>query len=135
MLDTSIESLLTTLGMCMQPVNGEGAIVATMPVDKRTMHPYGMLSGGASIALAESLAGYGSLSYCEEGEFPSGVQVSANHVSNTSRVGEIVTATGVLLHKGRTTHVWNIDITDARGKLLSTVRVTNMILRKDRECL
>lgn len=131
-------SLLTALGIQIMPsehtTHAEhthaGHIVATMPVDERTMHPYGMLSGGASVALAESLAGYGSSLYCQEDEFPSGIQISANHVA-TASAGEFLTATGNLVHKGRLTHVWNIDITNSHEKLISTVRVTNMIVRKN----
>jgi len=125
----SIPSVISALGMRLLPSSQEGIVVATMPVDERTIQPYGVLSGGASLALAETLAGYGSFLLCQPDEFPSGISVSASHLAAVP-AGQIVQATGTLLHKGQTTHVWNIDIVDEQGKLVSTARVTNMILRK-----
>lgn len=124
----TIPSLITTLGIRILS-STNGVVIATMPVDERTTQPYGVLSGGASLALAESIAGYGSSLLCQANEFPVGIQVSANHLFAVSS-GQSVLATGTLLHKGQTTHIWNIDITDKHEKLISTARVTNMILSK-----
>mgnify|MGYP000025424879 len=107
----------------------EDAVHAEMPVDHRTSQPFGMLNGGASLALAEIVAGHGSMSLCREGEYACGVQVSGNHLSAVP-VGGKVFATGKLIHRGRSSHIWNIDITTPQGQLVSTVRVVNFILKK-----
>ena len=107
----------------------EGLVKATMPVDHRTCQPYGVLNGGASIALAEMVAGHGSVPLCTPGEMPCGIQVSANHLRMV-KVGNTVEATGTLVHRGRTMHIWNIDIKTTDGKLVSTVRVVNQIVKK-----
>jgi len=101
-------------------------IIAEMPVDHRTCQPYGILNGGASLALAEITAGYGSMAICGDDRFPAGMQVSANHISSV-KVGHSVLATGKLIHKGVTTHVWNVDVTTPGGRLVSSVRVVNFI--------
>ncbi len=107
----------------------EGYVKAIMPVDKRTCQPFGILNGGASLALAEIVAGHGSIPLCAESQMPCGIQVSANHVSMVP-YGSWVEATGTLIHRGRTTHIWNIDITSPEGKLVSTARITNQIVKK-----
>ena len=105
----------------------EGKVVATMPVDQ----PFGILNGGASLALAEIVAGHGSVPLCAPNEMPCGIQVSANHVGMVRvEEGAFVTATGTIVHRGRTTHIWNIDITNQTGKLISTARVVNQIVKK-----
>ena len=109
----------------------EGRVTATMPVDHRTCQPFGLLNGGASLALAEMVAGHGSVPLCAPGEMPCGIQVSANHVGMVKvEEGAFVTATGTIVHRGRTTHIWNIDITSQTGKLISTARVVNQIVKK-----
>ena len=107
----------------------EGFVKATMPVDERTCQPFGILNGGASLALAEIVAGHGSIPLCTEGQMPCGIQVSANHISMVPK-GSHVEATGTLVHRGRTTHIWNIDITNPEGKLVSTARIVNQIVKK-----
>lgn len=107
----------------------EGYVEATMPVDERTCQVYGILNGGASIALQETVAGVGSVFFCGEDEMPCGSQVSTNHLATTP-VGTTVTAYGKILHRGRTTHVWNIDVKTAEGKLVSTSRIVNIIVKK-----
>ena len=92
---------------------------------------FGLLNGGASLALAEMVAGHGSVPLCSTGEMPCGIQVSANHVGMVRvEEGAFVTATGTIVHRGRTTHIWNIDITSQTGKLISTARVVNQIVKK-----
>jgi uncharacterized protein (TIGR00369 family) len=98
-------------------------------VDHRTCQPYGTLHGGASLALAESLAGYGSWAYCAPNEIPVGMQVSGNHISPV-KVGNKVQASGRLVHKGSTTHIWDITITTPEGRLVASIRVVNYIIRK-----
>ena len=107
----------------------EGLVKATMPVDHRTCQPFGILNGGASLALAEMVAGHGSVPLCSPNEMPCGIQVSANHVGMI-RTGSYVLATGKLIHRGRTTHIWNVDITSPEGKLISTARIVNQIVKK-----
>ena len=107
----------------------EGLVKATMPVDHRTCQPFGILNGGASLALAEMVAGHGSVPLCCPNEMPCGIQVSANHVGMI-RTGSYVLATGKLIHRGRTTHIWNVDITSPEGKLISTARIVNQIVKK-----
>lgn len=118
-------SMIEHLGIVLMAPEGE-TVRAEMPVDHRTCQPFGMLSGGAVLALAEMLAGYGSVQLCGEGQQPCGLQVSANHVSSVKTGGKVL-ATGKLIHKGRSTHVWNVDVTTPEGRLVSTVRVVNFI--------
>ncbi len=107
----------------------EGHVKAFMPVNERTCQPFRILNGGASLALAEIVAGHGSIPLCAEGQMPCGIQVSANHISMVPE-GSYVEATGTLIHRGRTTHIWNIDITNPEGKLVSTARIVNQIVKK-----
>ena len=107
----------------------EGLVKAKMPVDHRTCQPFGILNGGASLALAEMVAGHGSVPLCASTEMPCGIQVSANHVGMV-RTGTYVFATGRLIHRGRTTHIWNVDITSPEGKLISTARIVNQIVKR-----
>lgn len=109
----------------------ENIIQATMPVTVHTSQPFGYLSGGASLALAESIAGHGSRLLCSKNHIPCGIQVSGNHLIAVP-IGKTVTGTGRLIHQGETMHVWNIDITDNDGRLVSTVRVVNYITTKTR---
>lgn len=122
-------SMAEHLGIRFLP-STEDAVHAEMPVDHRTSQPFGMLNGGASLALAEIVAGHGSTSLCREGEYACGVQVSGNHLSAVP-VGGKVFATGKLIHRGRSSHIWNIDITTPQGQLVSTVRVVNFILKRN----
>lgn len=85
--------------------------------------------GGATLALAETVAGFGSNLLCNECEFVVGMQVSGNHISS-AREGDTVTAVARIIHKGRSTHIWNVDIISSMGKLISSIRVMNSILKK-----
>ena len=120
-------SLLDQLGIEFTFVS-DGKVEAIMPVDARTIQPVGILHGGASIALAETVAGFGSQWICEEDELALGMQISANHVSSI-RSGE-VHAVASLIHHGKRSHVWNVDILSDDQKLISTVRVTNLITKQ-----
>lgn len=102
---------------------------ATMPVNERTVQPFGFLHGGASLTLAETLAGFASQRLCAEGEQPVGQEISASHVRPVP-AGNTVRAVAVLQHKGRNTHIWNVEVLTSGGELVSTVRVVNFILRK-----
>jgi 1,4-dihydroxy-2-naphthoyl-CoA hydrolase len=88
-----------------------GRVVATMPVDDRTRQPFGILHGGASVALAETVASLGSAANVDREEFAAvGLEINANHL-RAKRDGT-VTATATPLHIGRTTHVWDVRIVD-----------------------
>ncbi len=107
---------------------GLGSIVAEMPVDHRTVQPFGRLHGGASIALAESAASAGSWAMLDDDT----KAVVATEV-NTSHVGaaptnSIVTATGTLLHEGKSQHIWEIIVRTQQGKTVSICRITNTII-------
>lgn len=108
-------------------VDGSGNLCATMPVDARTHQPAGLLHGGATAALAESLGSVGSyLLIDQERQGVVGIEVNANHLKGV-RSGT-VTAIGELLHRGRTTHVWDIRVRNEAGELVATCRLTNVII-------
>ena len=104
-------------------------IVATMPVDERTVQPYGILHGGASVSLAETLgsvAAYCSIDFAKY--LPVGLEINANHI-RSARSG-YVTGTAKPVHIGRSTHVWAIEIVDEAEKLICTSRITMAIIEK-----
>lgn len=107
----------------------EDRVEATMPVDERTRQPFGILHGGATLALAETVAGLGSMILCQPDEIVVGMQVSGNHMSSAHE-GDTVRAVGTIIHKGRSSHVWNVDIFTSTDKMVSSVRVVNSILKK-----
>lgn len=107
----------------------ETRIEATMPVDHRTRQPFGMLHGGATLALAETIAGLGSTILCQPDEIAVGMQVSGNHISSAQE-GDTVRAVGTIMHKGRSSHVWSVDVFTSTGKLVSSVRVVNSVMKK-----
>lgn len=107
----------------------EDRVEATMPVDERTRQPFGILHGGATLALAETVAGLGSLMLCQPDEIMVGMQVSGNHVSSAHE-GDTVRAVGTIIHKGRSSHVWNVDVFTSTDKLVSSIRVINSVMKK-----
>ena len=104
-------------------------VEATMPVDHRNRQPFGILHGGATLALAETVAGLGSLVACKPDETVVGMQVSGNHVSSAHE-GDTVRAVCTPVHLGRSSHVWNVDVFTSTGKLVSSVRVINSVMKK-----
>jgi uncharacterized protein (TIGR00369 family) len=124
-------NLSTALGMEFISTPEVDTCMARMKVDERNRQPFGFLSGGASLALAENVAGVGSSSLCEDCACV-GIEVSGSHVKAVAE-GDTVTAYARLLHKGTTLHVWNVDIKDSSGDLISNVRVTNYIIKKKSE--
>lgn len=108
---------------------GEDFLVATMPVNPSVHQPMGLLHGGASVALAESVGSAASMLYINsELSEVRGIEISANHLK-AKRDG-IVTATAKILHKGRSIHLWEIRITDENNNLISLCKLTNMVLPK-----
>ena len=107
----------------------EDRVEATMPVDERTRQPFGILHGGATLALAETVAGLGSMILAKPDEIVVGMQVSGNRMSSAHE-GDTVRAVGTIIHKGRSSHVWNVDVFTSTDKLVSSIRVVNSILKK-----
>lgn len=107
---------------------GDDYIVATMPVNSKTHQPMGLLHGGASAALIESVGSMGSTLMLDiEKEVPVGIEINANHVGGMS--SGIVKAVGKVVHAGKRTHVWQVDLTDNEtGALVCTGRLTVMVV-------
>jgi 1,4-dihydroxy-2-naphthoyl-CoA hydrolase len=122
-------TLMEHLGIEVTEI-GEDYIVAKMPVDNRTHQPLGMLHGGASVALIESLGSIGSSLMVDlEKAFPVGLEVNANHVGAVK--SGFVEARGTIVHAGKRTHVWQVDIhTLDTKRLICTGRLTVMIVEK-----
>lgn len=110
---------------------GDDYLVATMPVDHRTHQPAGLLHGGASAALIETIGSMGSVLLIDVSkQLPVGLEINANHVGGM-RSGS-VRAIGKLVHAGSRTHVWQVDIFDqVTEKLICTGRLTVMIIDKN----
>ena len=108
---------------------GEDYLKGRMPVDHRTRQPYGLLHGGASVALAETLGSVGSAFVVDRRRYICvGLEINANHVRGV-RDG-FVTGTARPLHLGKTTHVWDIRIHDEREKLVCISRLTVAIISR-----
>ncbi|CEG28402.1 thioesterase superfamily protein [Bacillus sp. B-jedd] len=106
----------------------KGRVEATMPVDGRTRQPFGILHGGASVALAETVASVGAYELVDkETESVAGLEINANHIRG-KREG-VVTAIATVLHQGKTTQVWDIKLTDEDGKLICVSRCTMAVLK------
>jgi len=109
---------------------GEDFLEARMPVDQNKLQPMGILHGGASLALAETVASAGSFLMVDETKYNVlGLQVTGNHVSTVDS-GHIL-AKAELIHKGSMTHVWDVKISSEDDKLISVARVTNIIIEKN----
>jgi uncharacterized protein (TIGR00369 family) len=106
---------------------GEDFLTAKMPVNSRVHQPMGLLHGGATVALAESVGSAASLLFINaEKQEARGIEISANHL-RSKREGTVF-CTAKILHQGRSIHLWEIKITDEEGKLISLCKLTNMIL-------
>ena len=126
----SNNTLVATLGIeCIEI--GENFIVLKMPVDRRTHQPMGILHGGASAALIETVGSMGSTLLIDlEKEVPVGLEINCNHVRSVK--SGFVLATGTLVHCGRRTHVWQVNIHEEGTKqLICTGRLTVMIIEKE----
>ena len=119
-------SLADSLGMQFLSTPDEDSCIAKMAVNESNCQPYGYLSGGASLALAETLAGVGSAALCPKNVCV-GINVSGHHVKAV-KVGDTVTAKATIVQNGRALHVWNVELTDSQGDLVSTVVVTNYVI-------
>jgi 1,4-dihydroxy-2-naphthoyl-CoA hydrolase len=126
-LNAPSATLISHLGIKIIEI-GPDFLRGTMPVDARTAQPYGLLHGGASVALAESL-GSAASAMCVDAEYQVvGQEINANHV-RAVRSG-LVTATTRPAHIGGRTHVWTIDIVNDSGKLVCISRLTMAIIKR-----
>jgi len=120
-------TLMNSLGIEITEL-GKGRAVATMPVDKRTHQPFGILHGGASVALAETVASLGGYELVDkETEVVVGLEINANHIK--SKRDGIVTAVGEVIHQGKTTMVWEVKIKDEKDQLICISRCTLAVLK------
>lgn len=108
---------------------GDDWLRGTMPVDDRTRQPYGILHGGASVALAETLGSTAAMLCCEDGRATVGLEINANHV-RAVREG-IVTGIARPIHLGRSTQVWEIRIESEAGELTCIARLTMAVVPGD----
>jgi 1,4-dihydroxy-2-naphthoyl-CoA hydrolase len=122
----SKDTLLQNLGIEFTEI-GNDYIIARMPVNEKTQQPMGLLHGGASAALAESIGSTGTyLMIDPEQKMAVGLEINANHVGSVH--SGFVYGKGTIVHKGKTTHIWNIEIRDEKEKLISICRLTMLIL-------
>jgi len=121
-------TLMETLNIKYTDV-GEDFLVATMPVNPSVHQPMGLLHGGASVALAESVGSTASHLFVDNDKYEvRGIEISANHIR--SKRDGLITATARILHKGRKTHLWEIRIEDEDNRLISLCKLTNIVLEK-----
>jgi 1,4-dihydroxy-2-naphthoyl-CoA hydrolase len=124
------KGLAGTLGIELLELSAE-RVVATMPVDDRTRQPFGLLHGGASIALAETVASLGAAAGIDRTRFAAvGQEINGNHLR--PKTDGMVTATAVPIHVGRSTQVWSIEIRDERQRLVCISRCTMAVVALER---
>jgi 1,4-dihydroxy-2-naphthoyl-CoA hydrolase len=126
----SRQTLMSTLGIQVTEATPD-RVVAQMEVTPRHHQPFGFLHGGASVALAETVASIGAYLAAPDGYTSFGLEINANHLRSV-RSGK-VTAIATPLHKGRTTHVWNIEIRDEHSRLVCVSRCTLAIVAARKE--
>lgn len=125
---TPANTLMETLEIQLTEVTAQ-RVVATMPVTPKVHQPFGILHGGASVVLAETVASVGAASSIDLATHAAvGLEINANHI-RAKRDG-LVTATATPLHQGRSTQVWSIDIRDEDDELICTSRCTMAIIEK-----
>ncbi len=121
-------TLIENLGILFTEI-GDDFVRATMPVDTRTVQPYGLLHGGASVALAETLGSMGAAMCVDAAEYQVvGQEINANHV-RAARSG-LVTGTARAVHLGGRTHVWSIEIVNDAQKLVCISRITMAVIKR-----
>lgn len=126
--NSSAETINATLGIQFTEVT-DNSLTGTMPVDSRTHQPYGILHGGASVVLAETLGSMaGNLCVDPSRHYVVGLDINANHLRSVSS-GK-VTGTATAIHIGRSTHVWNIEIVDEQARKVCISRLTLAVLER-----
>lgn len=109
---------------------GEDFVKGTMPVTHKTVQPARLLHGGASCALAESLGSLASYLIVDQKKYTVvGQNLHANYI-RPAKEGDTVYAKATIIHQGRRSHIWNIDLTNSENKLISTIKLTNAILER-----
>lgn len=122
--------LAETLGIEIVELTAE-RVVATMPVDDRTRQPFGILHGGASVALAETAVSFGAwLNVDRARQAAVGLEINANHLR--SKRDGVVRAVAHPIHRGRTTQVWSVEISDEEGRLVCVSRCTLAVVPLER---
>ena len=122
----STNTMMDTLGIRITAI-GDDWLQGTMPVDYRTHQPYGLLHGGASVVLAETLGSTAAMLTLDPGkEVAVGLEINANHVRGV-RSGEVI-GTAKMLHIGHTTQIWEIRIENAEGSLVCISRITMAVV-------
>lgn len=122
-------SLVSNLGIEVTRVD-EGVVEGFLLLSEKNCRPGGILHGGANLAFAETLAGLGTMLMVNlEDNDVFGMQVSGSHTGVLTKGKALAEAK--IIHRGNKTHIWNVDVRDETGRLISTVRVTNMIVKKD----
>ncbi len=108
---------------------GDNFITAKMPVNSKVHQPYGLLHGGATAALAETVGSCASAFFLNDtSKIVKGIELSINHLKS-KREGEVF-ATAKAIHQGRATHLWEVKIVDEEGNLISLCKITNIVLDK-----
>ncbi len=124
--DQALGTMVKHLGISVTEI-GDDYLRATMPVDERTVQPFGLLHGGASVVLAETIGSIGAnLAIDSSRQYCVGLEINANHLRSV-REGS-VTGTAKPLHMGRATQVWQIEIHDQAGRLICVSRITLAVL-------
>jgi 1,4-dihydroxy-2-naphthoyl-CoA hydrolase len=122
----SANTMMETLGIRITAI-GDDWLQGTMPVDHRTHQPYGLLHGGASVVLAETLGSTAAMLTLDPAkELAVGLDINANHIRGVR--GGSVTGTAKMLHIGRTTQVWEIRIESEEGALVCISRITMAVI-------
>ncbi|MGE3262844.1 MAG: PaaI family thioesterase [Bacteriovoracia bacterium] len=128
--DPKTQSLVNTLGIEITHLD-EKSIRGTMPVDHRTIQPYGLLHGGASVAFAETLASFGAgVHIDQQKETVVGLEINANHIRGVPDGGKVV-GEGWPVHVGRRTQVWQIELKTSDGKLVCSSRCTLAVVARE----
>jgi len=123
----SLDTAVSHLGIEFLEV-GDDFIRARVPVDPRTKQPFGLLHGGVSVVLAETLGSCGAVYASPEGHYAVGLDINANHIKSAS--SGWVTGVARPVHLGRTTQVWQIDMHNDAGELTCVSRITMAVLAK-----
>lgn len=122
------DTLMETLDINFTEI-GSDFLTATMPVNSKVHQPMGLLHGGATVALAETVASYAAhLFVGDPSKEVRGIEITANHLK--SKRDGLVIATARPVHKGRTTQLWEVRVTDEEGNLISLCKMTCIILSK-----
>ncbi len=120
------DTLVENVGIAFIGKN-EDSLMATMPVDKRTVQPMGILHGGASVVLAETMGSIASFMALDDDFYSVGLEIKANHLKSATK--GLVTGVVKPVHLGRTTHVWDITITDENNAKICVSRLTMAVLK------